>query len=155
MILKFDKSKADAKLINFESEAVRLYQEILPKKAYSFKHLDGTIYNYSSRRGFNIETASIKSFYDWLNDSSIKKSKASFWFVVRCLAMKFPDKHGDIKKKLAPHNRLEFELILSELRNEIQFLGEVGFSGLTEISKPNKHNILVFDKHKEIKIRRK
>ena len=155
MNLKFDKSRANPKLINFFSEGVRLYQEILPKKAYSFKHLDGTIYHYPARRGFNIENAPIKAFYDWLNDSSIKKSKASFWFVIRCMAMRFPENHSDMMKKLAPHNRLEFEFILSELRNEIEFLGEVGFSGMAEISKPNKRNVLIKNKNEEIKIKRK
>ena len=151
----FDQTKADPKLINFESEAVRLSNELRPQKARTIIHIDGSRLDYPARSGFDCETAPIRDFYNWLNNSSIKKSKGLFWFVIRIMAVRFPNEHTEIRKKLAPYNIPEFELILSVLKNEASFFGEVGFAGMTEISKPNNRNVLVKNKHGEIKIKRK
>ena len=106
--------------------------------------------------GFNCETADYSYFKNWLNSNN-KKSESLFWFVIRIMAIRFPEKHIDIKMNLASRHRLEFDLILSQMKNETEWVGTVGYSQMVRLddSLLNLNNRVVKLKNDGYKIVRK
>ena len=140
----------------FEGESIRLSNELRAKPARTILNVLGQRVEIPAKQGFDIETADYLIIKNWLNGNA-KKSQSLFWFVVRTLALRFPDKHTEIKRNLALKHKLEFELILSELRNEVEFLGKVGFSGMVRLDKSltKSKNKVVIDKNENVSIKRK
>lgn len=122
--------------LNAYGEAVRLSNELRSKPARTIINLDGERTDYPAIQGFNCETADYSVFTNWLNDSNKKKSKSLFWFVIRLMAWRFPDKHTEIKTNLSESNHLEFELILSQMKKEKEWLGLTGYQNQVELN-PN------------------
>ena len=122
-------------------ESVRLSNELRAIQAYQFKRREYNIfgkeelktYNIPAKRGFNCETSHYNDFVAWLNDVTIRKSQSLFWFVIRIMAIRFPEKHIDIKMSLAERHKLEFDLILSQMKTEIEWVGTVGYSQMVRL----------------------
>lgn len=113
-------------------EAVRLSNELRSKPASSFE-IGGITYTIPAKTGFDCETAPYSDFTSWFNDITIKKSQSLFWFVIRIMAWRFPDKHTEIRSNLAERRRLEFDLILSQMKNEIEWVGTVGYQNMVRL----------------------
>ena len=75
-------------------EAVRLSNEIRSKPSrIVINPIDGSSSTIPAKTGFDFETATYTQFTTWLGDNSIKKSDSLFWFVIRVMTVRFPDKH--------------------------------------------------------------
>ena len=88
---------------------------------------DGRITVYPEIKGFDIETANYIEFKKWLNDKTKKKNPSLFWFVIRIMAWRFPEKHTEIQNNLSSTKKFEFELILSQMKKEFEWIGMVGY----------------------------
>jgi hypothetical protein len=153
----FDQSRVKEK--SSYGESVRLSNELRYKPTHTRLDPDGNLITVSEKWGFNCETANYSDFKTWFNDETIKKSESLFWFVIRIMAWRFPEKHTEIKESLSPKRRLEFELILSELKKEQEWLGLTGYQNQVELnpdSPLNSKNIRVVkgnnDTYKSVKL---
>lgn len=108
-------------------EAVRLSNELRAKQAYDITDLFGNIRTIPAKSGFDCETALYGEFTAWLGDNSIKKSESLFWFVIRVMSVRFPDKHNNIRFNLVVDNQHEFDLIKAQSKNNVDWFGEVGY----------------------------
>lgn len=117
------------------SQAVRLSNELRAKIARTIIDVNGERRDYPAKWGFDCETADYLDFTKWLNDTTIKKSPSLFWFVIRVMVRRFTTKHGEIRLNLNEKHRLEFDLILSEMTTEEEFLGNVGFQNKVRLDK--------------------
>ena len=121
-------------------EAVRLSNELRAIQATQYTRKESNAfgiselktYNIPAKFGFDCETGSYLEFTTWLN-SNMKKSQSLFWFVIRIMAWKFPEKHIDIKMSLAERHKLEFDLILSQMKREFEWVGTVGYSQMVRL----------------------
>lgn len=138
-------------------EAVRLSNELRNKPSRPiFDRNEIVIGMTDPVSGFDCETADYSDFTNWLNAINIKKSQAIFWFVIRIMTWRFPEKHTEIKMNLAQNRKLEFEMILSQMKKEVEWVGTVGYSGLVRLdgSLTNPKNRVVKlnnDKYKSIR----
>lgn len=114
-------------------EAVRLSNELRARVASTTIDRFGNRVDVPAKRGFDCETADYLSFTSWLNDGTIKKSESLFWFVIRIMVLRFPEKQTEIKRGLAEKHRLEFDLILSQMKNEIEWIGTVGYQNMVRL----------------------
>lgn len=145
-------------------ESVRLSNELraIPSNQYTrlvvneFGSLDNKTFNIPAKWGFNCETANYSDFTTWLN-SDIKKSQSLFWFVIRIMLWRFPQKHTEIKSNMSVNRHLEFDLILSQMKKESEWLGTVGYSGMVRLdgSLTNPKNRIIKLKNDGFKIIRK
>lgn len=146
-------------------EAVRLSNELRAVNAHQIQRMVPNNFgqeelktiNIPSKWGFNCETSEYSNFTLWLNDTAIKKSQSLFWFVIRIMAMRFPEKHTEIRANLADRHKLEFDLILSQMKNEIEWFGTVGYSNMVRLdgSLTNNRNKTVKLKNDGFKVTRK
>jgi len=121
-------------------EAVRLSNELraIQSSQYTTRIINAfgvgetKTFNIPAKWGFDVETADYVKFTTWLN-SDVKKSESLFWFVIRIMAWRFPLKHTEIKSGLTVHRRLEFDLILSQMKKEYEWIGTVGYSGMVRL----------------------
>jgi len=157
IIPRFDQTRKEEK--TSYGESVRLSNELRYKPARTQIGLDGLRIDYPAINGFNCETADYSEFISWLNDTTKKKSKSLFWFVIRVMVWRFPEKHTEIKNSLSDRNKIEFELILSELKKEQEWLGLTGYQNQVELnpdSELNSKNIRVVkgnnDTYKSVKL---
>jgi len=114
-------------------ESVRLSNELRAIQSFSFTNGIGKIITVPTKWGFDVETADYSDFNLWLNDSTIKKSESLFWFVIRIMAWRFPLKHIEIKTNLADRRKLEFDLILSQMKKEVEWIGTVSYSNMVRL----------------------
>lgn len=152
----FDQTRKDE--LTSYGEAVRLSNELRSKPARTEIDIQGLRKDYPAVNGFDCETASYSDFNIWLNDNSIKKSRSLFWFVIRIMCIRFPEKHTEIKTNLAEKNKLEFDLILSQMKNEMEWIGLVGYQNNVELdaeSELNIKNIKVVKKNDDVYVTRK
>lgn len=133
--------------------------ELRAKPSRTEISMEGVRKDYPAISGFDCETADYSEFTLWLNDITKKKSKSLFWFVIRVMVWRFPEKHTEIKESLTPRRRLEFELILSELKKEQEWLGLTGYQNQVELnpdSPLNSKNVRVVkgnnDTYKSVKV---
>tara|TARA_R110002020_G_scaffold337147_1_gene552654 strand:+ start:679 stop:1152 length:474 start_codon:yes stop_codon:yes gene_type:complete len=134
IISKFDQSRVLEN--NAYGESVRLSNELRAKQSYSYtQYGTGIIIDVPAKDGFDCETADYNKFTAWLNNSSIKKSASLFWFVIRIMAWRFPLKHSEIKNNLSIKRREEFDLILSEIKKELEWTGMVGYQNHVTLDK--------------------
>lgn len=156
IISLFDQTRKEERTAYGES--VRLSNELRYKPARTQIGLDGLRIDYPAINGFDCETANYSKFTLWLNDTTKKKSKSLFWFVIRVMAWRFPEKHTEIKTNLSENNHLEYEFILSELKQEQEWLGLTGYQNQVELdpdSSLNSKNVRVIkgknDTYKSVK----
>ena len=126
----FDQTRKDEE--SSYGESVRLSNELRSQNAHSYISVMGERVDTPIKKGFDIETANYLDFQNWLNSDN-KKSESLFWFVIRIMAIRFPEKHIDIKMSLAEKHKLEFDLILSQMKNEIEWIGTVGYSQMVRL----------------------
>jgi len=140
-----------------ESEAVRLYNDVLPKPAKFGIDSQGKRYDFPAKRGIDLVTCTFMDAVNWLADTRIKKSESSIGFVHRFLSDKFPNEYAQNRDKIDSRYKLEYEMIQSNSKNDIAWLGEVGFSELvrSDGSLSNSKNRIVKQRSGEIKIVRK
>lgn len=128
----FDQSRKN-ELTSF-GESVRLSNELRAIQAHTMIDEFGIRQDIPSKWGFDCETAPYSDFVKWFNDITIKKSKSLFWFVIRIMVWRFPEKHTEIKTNLSENNHLEFELILSQMKKEQEWLGLTGYQNQVELN---------------------
>lgn len=139
-------------------EAVRISNELRYSPSGNKINSDGELFFDKGRLWrFDSETADYSKFTAWLNDSTIKKSQSLFWFVIRIMAIRFPEKHSEIRINLAENHKLEFDLILSQMKNDMAWVGTVGYSNMVRLddSLLNLNNRVVKLKNDGYKIVRK
>jgi len=122
-------------------EAVRLSNELRAKPARSVINYDGERIDYPAKDGFDCEIAEYNQFIIWLNDSNKKKSRSLFWFVIRIMSIRFPEKHNEIRNSLSDRNKVEYGFILSEMSNEIEWFGLTGYQNQVELNPSSELNI--------------
>jgi len=157
----FDQSKIrkdNGKLsLTPEAEAVRLSNELRSKPAKTFIDNMGKRINISAKRGFDCETADFETMVNWLADTRIKKSESLIVFVHRVLSIRFSQKYAQLKDKIDGRYKIEQELIQSNSKNDIFWLGEVGFANLvrSDDSLTDSRNKVIISRSGEIRIKRK
>jgi len=161
-MITFDQSKikddSHKMSLTAESEAVRLSNELRSKKARTYIHdQTGKRIDIPAKKGFDIETADFMTMVNWLANPRIKKSNSLIAFVHRWLSVKFPDEYSKNKKKIDSRYKAEKELILSHAKNDIVWLGEVGFCNMVRLdgSLNNPDTKIIKKKNGEIRIVRK
>ena len=131
----FDQTKGNPDNITGEGESIRLSNELRAKPSMPIKNEFGQIIGISNPKwGFDCETAPYSDFTTWLNDGTIKKSKSLFWFVIRIMAWRFPEKHTEIRSNLSENRKLEFDLILSQMKKDIFWVGQCGLQNMVELN---------------------
>ena len=123
--MKFDQSKKDD--ITFEGEAVRLYNELKTKPARFYINLNGVRVDVPEKKGIDLNKSSFLQIVNWLADTRFKKSESSEAFVHRFLSVNFNSEYSQHKNKINNRFKMEYELIQSNSKKEVQWLGEVGF----------------------------
>jgi len=153
----FDQTRKDEHDGSPYPEAVRLSNELRPVKPYTYIDTFGKRIDVTARWGFHCEIAPYKDFTRWLNDKTIKKSESLFWFVIRIMVWRFPEKHTEIKNSLNISHRKEFELILSQMKKEVDWVGTVGFQNMVRLDKSlnNDRSKIIKKRDGTIEIRRK
>ena len=116
-----------------ESEAVRLYNDVLPKPAKFGIDSQGKRYDFPAKRGIDLVTCTFMDAVNWLADTRIKKSESSIGFVHRFLSDKFPNEYAQNRDKIDSRYKLEYEMIQSNSKNDVTWLGEVGFQNMVRL----------------------
>tara|TARA_R110000823_G_scaffold278559_1_gene396949 strand:+ start:114 stop:593 length:480 start_codon:yes stop_codon:yes gene_type:complete len=144
---------------NAYGEAVRLSNELRSKPARTEVSMEGVRKDHPAISGFDCETADYSIFTLWLNDTTKKKSKSLFWFVIRTMAWRFSEKHTEIRTNLPENRQVEFDLILSQMKKEQEWLGLTGYQNLVELnpdSPLNSNNVRIIkgnnDTYKSVKL---
>lgn len=119
---KFPQSKATE--LSKAGECVRLSNELRNKKSFT----DDLGEFFPAVDGFDIETCDEIKLKEWFN-SNKKKSPSLVSFVNRVYAWRFGDKHNQQSLALLQISNLERQLIHSNLKKELEFLGECGYHG--------------------------
>lgn len=117
-----------------EVRAVQAHQETL-KIINIFGKEEEKTFNIPAKNGFDVETADYSEFVLYLNDTTIKKSESKFWFMIRIMCVRFPEKHSEIRANLNSRHHLEFDLVLSQMKNEIEWVGTVGYQNMVRLDK--------------------
>ena len=123
----FDQSKADPRNLSYESEAVRLSNELRARPSITYIDVHGVRVDIPVKQGFDCETADFNTMVNWLADTRIKKSESLIAFVHRILAVRFPNEYTLYRDNINDRYRLEYEMIQSNAKNDIFWMGEVGF----------------------------
>lgn len=110
-----------------EAEAVRLSNELRAKPSRTWIDDMGIRHDEPSRQGFDCESCDFLTMVNWLADTRIKKSNSLIAFVHRVMAVRFPNEYAQQKDKIDARFKLEYEMIQSKAKNDVAWLGEVGF----------------------------
>lgn len=113
-------------------EAVRLSNEFRAKPARTIIDPRGNRIDLPARNGFDVETADFIKFAEWINDTTIRKSQSNLMFCLRIIALRFPIEFSILKNNL-PQLRQEMELIESQAKNEVEWLGLCGYTNLVRL----------------------
>tara|TARA_R110002051_G_C8556303_1_gene473487 strand:+ start:277 stop:741 length:465 start_codon:yes stop_codon:yes gene_type:complete len=120
-------------------EAVRLSNEVRPVIAHTDIETGLWI---EARQGINIETDGYPRFMVLLSSGKLNNHSLTC-FILRIMAWRFPNKYNEIKSKLNRADKIEFDLIISNIRYEFEWLGETGYQNKVRYDKTlNKHNII-------------
>ena len=159
----FDQNRKDEP--STYGESVRLSNELRAIKAHtvlkwevnSFGQDEQKTYNIPDKWGFDCETAPYTDFTKWVNNKSIKKSQSLFWFVIRIMIWRFPEKHSEIRSALTERHYLEFDLIASQMKKEMEWIGLVGYQNNVRLdnSLTNTESKIVKLKNDQYRIDRK
>lgn len=98
--------------------------------------------------GFDIESCTYRRIVDHL-DQPIRMTPSEFWFLVRVVIIRFPDKHQQFRGHLTEDRRKEFDACVDDkpVDNEIEWLGEVGFTN--HVTKTGRMNSKIDDRNKD------
>ena len=118
-----------------EAEAVRLSNELRPQPSRTIIAVRGERIDIPARQGFNCETCDFMTMVNWLADTRIEKSESLIAFVHRVMAVRFPDEYTQNKDKIQDRYQIEYEMIQSNAKNDISWLGEVGFQNMVRLDK--------------------
>ena len=157
----FDQSKLiksnGSTSLTTEAEAIRLSNELRSKPMRSFIDMAGNRVDIPAKQGFDCETADFTTMVNWLADTRIKKSESLIAFVHRVMAVRFPNEYAQNKSKIDSRYKLEMDMIESKAKNDISWLGEVGFSNMVRLDKSltSENNIVIKQRNGEIKVMRK
>ena len=121
------------KELSFYGEAVRLSNELRAKPARTVINIDGDRVNIPAKQGFDIEICSFMDLVNYLADTRIKKSESMISFIHRVLNWRFETEYDEKKDKIFNRYQLEKEMIQSNSRKEVEFLGESGFQNLVRL----------------------
>lgn len=130
-LVKFDQTRKDEE--STYGEAVRLSNEFRSKPASTVIDFEGNRRDIPAQIGFDVETCDISKIDGWLADGTKKKSQSQITFLLRVLAVRYPDSFAIAKRGVAPEIYHELELIESEARNEVEWIGEVGFQNMVRL----------------------
>ena len=129
-ILPFNQAKKN--IIDYEGEAVRLSNELRSRPEKTVRDIKGNIlYTIPAYNGFDIETCPVIDIINWIESTTVPKSKALEAFVLRVFSVRFPavfDSYS-IRNDL----NLEKNLIGKSRKNDVSWFGEVGFIGKTRL----------------------
>ena len=114
-------------------EFVRLTEELMPKQVPIYNEKLQVI-GYREKLGFDWKSAPYSSFTNWLNNTSIKKSRSLFWTVIDIMIWRFPEKHNEIRNNIADNRKLEFDLHVSEFKKEYEWIGCRGYQNMVELN---------------------
>jgi len=157
----FDQSKirndSGKTSITQEAEAVRLSNELRSIPARSYINNKGVRIDIPAKRGFNCETCDFMYMVNWLADTRINKSESLIAFVHRIMAVRFPTEYEHNKDKINARYKIEYELIQSESKNDIEWFGKVGFQNNVRLdgSLNNTKSKIIKQRNGEIKVMRK
>lgn len=105
--------------------------------------------------GFNVEDCNFIKLMSYFTGNKIKRSQSLISFVIRVMALRFPKEYHENKNRIVKLiGKVEYEMIESNKRNEIEWLGEVGFQNLVYYSKLKKPVNVIKGKNDTIKIMR-
>jgi len=151
-ISPFDQSKE--KIISYEGEAIRLSNELRAKPFHSYISISGERIDIPAVQGFDCETCTFMDMVNWLADTRIKKSESLIAFVHRIMSIRFPTEYAQNRDKIQARYKLEYEMIQSNSKNDIEWFGEVGFSNKVRLdgSLTDNNNRVVKQRNDEIKI---
>lgn len=135
----FDQTRKDEKTPYGES--VRLSNELRPIHSFQYRGRYGYNITVPTKWGFDCETAPYSDFKFWLYNRKIKKSSSLFWFVIRIMCWRFEDKHTEIRARLSKRRLLEFDLILSQMKKENEWMARVSYQNLVELDSNSSLNI--------------
>lgn len=127
----FDQTRKEEN--TFYGEAVRLSNELRAKPAQTIIDKFGNRLDIPFKDGFDIETCDLSKINSWLNDFRIKKSESLVMFVFRVVSIRFPSEFADLKANAHPLLRNELEMVESEAKKEIEWVGQVGFQNMVRL----------------------
>ena len=157
----FDQSKLiksnGSTSLTTEAEAIRLSNELRSQPMKSFIDMAGNRVDIPAKQGFDCETTDFMTMVNWLADTRIKKSESLIAFVHRVMAVRFPNEYAQNKSKIDSRYKLEMDMIESKAKNDISWLGEVGFSNMVRLDKSltSENNKVIKQRNGEIKVMRK
>jgi len=132
----FDQSKNND--LTAYGEAVRLSNELRYKPSGTRINSLGESYFDNGRLwGFDVETAEYGKLLSYFTDARIKKrSQSLIVFILRVISIRFPNEYQNDKLKINKIvGKSERELIQSETKDEVEWLGEVGFQNRVRLDK--------------------
>jgi hypothetical protein len=129
----------------YEAEACRLANELRSKPARTVINTYGSRTvrtDIPAKQGFDIETASFKTMVNYLADSRIKKSESIIQFIHKVLHWRFEAEYNAKKDKIFNRFKLEKEMIQSNAKRDIEWLGESGFQNFRQDGLFHKSNVI-------------
>jgi len=105
--------------------------------------------------GFNVEDCTFIKLMSYFTGNKIKRSQSLISFVIRIMALRFPKEYHENKNRIVKLiGKDEYEMIDSNKRNEINWLGECGFQNMVYYTKLKKNVNVIKGKNDTIKIMR-
>ena len=142
----FDQSRKDE--LTTYGEAVRLSNELRSKPAKSYINRLGVRQDTSVKIGINIETCSISDFKKWIHNKAEIKSQSLLTFVYRIISIRFPHEFKIFKQQIDNSFKLELELIESESKNEVEWVGLTGYQNNVRLDGSlTNHNLIMNKKN--------
>lgn len=146
--------------VTTEAEAVALANELRYKpdssKIFVSDGKTKKIFVAGRLWGFDCETCTFQKLMSYFTGNKIKRSQSLISFVIRVMVLRFPKEYHENKNRI---ERLigkdEYVMIESSKKNEIEWLGEVGFQNMVYYTKLKKNVNVIKGKNDTVKITRK
>lgn len=108
---------------------MRLYYGLLPRPATFRIDGRGIREDIPAKKGIDVTTASFMQIINFMADTRMKKSGSEIHFLHKCLALKFPTEYAQHKPNIEKRFKIEYEMIQSNAKNDLEYLGESDYSG--------------------------
>jgi len=118
-------------------EAVRLSNEFRAKPETTINRKIGNQFVdvvIPAKSGFDVETTDFNTLTTWLQTKK-KKSQSQISFIHRILSIRFPTEYAQYRDNIDKNFKAEFELIQSQSKNEVEWLGLCGFQNNVRLDK--------------------
>lgn len=115
------------------SENYVLIQQLRPQPASSYIDIHGNRVDIPAKRGIDVLSCGFLEAVNWLADTRIKKSETGRMFILRYMAVRFPNEFSQFKTQIDQRYRLEMEMIESKATNDSGFFGEVSYQNLVRL----------------------